>query len=165
MSHSKYKFKSVGNKKTNRKFDNTNVSKRANIGIKTPIRSTGTTEIFDMHTDFREQLKDNLKNLILTNYGERICRTNFGANLKSLVYDYSKDKQYNDTIKKMILKEAEEKMPAIKITDIQSVVLSDLEKNNANLRGLAKLKLRVVFSIPSARVNNQSVEVEMFIGG
>ena len=51
------------------------------------------------------------------------------------------------------------------ITEIQTVVLNDLEKNNANLAGLAKLKLRVIFSVPKIRVENLGVEIEMFIGG
>jgi len=166
MGHSKYKFKSVGNQSTARKFDNTsNTTKVRNIGIKTPVRASGTSEIFDMHTDFRAQLKDNLKNLILTNQGERVCRHNFGANLKSILYDYTKETQYLNIIKNMINRAAELHMPVIQINDISAVVLSDLEKNKANRSGLAKLKLRVVFSIPKVQITNLAIEVEMFIGG
>jgi len=165
MGHSKYKFKSVGNKRTDRKFDNSGITKIQNIGIKTPVSSNTATEIFDMHTDFREQLKDNLKNLILTNQGERLCRFSFGANLKSILYDYTKDKKYNETVKEFIVRAAEKHIPVIKITDIQSVVLTELEELSANNAGLAKLKVRVIFEIPSVRIVNQAIEVEMFIGG
>ena len=165
MGHSKYKFKSVGNKRTDRRFDNSEVTNIQNIGIKTPVSSTGNKEIFDMHTDFRAQLRDNLKNLIMTNQGERLARYDFGANLKSVLYDYTKEKKYNETIKELIVNAAERHIPVIKITQIESVVLTDLEKLNANRAGLAKLRIRVFFEIPSVRVTNQAVEVEMFIGG
>ena len=165
MGHSKFKFKSVGNKRKDRRFDNSNLTKTQNIGIKTPLSSGTSSEIFDMHTDFREQLKDNLKNLILTNQGERLGRYDFGANLKSVLYDFAKDKKYKETINEMIVNSAERHIPAIKITNIESVVLNDIEKLNANKSSLAKLKLRVVFDIPKVRISNQAVEVEMFIGG
>ena len=165
MSHSKFKFKSVGNKFSDRKYDNSNITKIRNIGIKTPLRSSSTTEIFDMHTDIRGQIKDNLRNLILTNQGERLCRHNFGANLKSILYDYSKDEQYKQAISKMITDTVEKHMPVINILDIESVVLTDEEKNRSNKLGLAKLKVRVYFSVPKIRVDNLAIEVEMFIGG
>jgi len=165
MGHSKFKFKSSGKKFNDRKFSNESRSKIQSIGIKTPVSNTGTTEIFDMHTDPRAQIKDNLRNLILTNQGERICRHDFGANLKSILYDYSKDMQYLNTVKKFIVSSVEKNMPMVSITDISAVVLNDLEKYNANILGLAKLKLKIIFAIPKIRAENLALEVEMFIGG
>ncbi|GEM_PF-878463 len=164
---SKFSFKSVGNVVTARKFDNTSTiaSLERSIGIITPIRQSGKGEIFDMHTDVREQLKDNLKNLIMTNQGERLCRHAFGANLKSVLYDYTKEKEYINLVSGLIRQATEQSMPALDITEVEVLVLNNLEKNNANLAGLAKLKLRVIFSVPSIRIENLGVEVEMFIGG
>ena len=56
-------------------------------------------------------------------------------------------------------------MPAIVITSIESVILDELEKNSSNRAGLARLKLRVIFSVPIMRIENLAVEVQMFIGG
>ena len=165
---SKFKFKSVGNVVTDEKFDRTsNKDTIANtkIGIKTPLRSTPSSDIFDMHNDPREQLKDNLKNLILTNQGERLVNTAFGANLKSVLYDYTKDTEYKRTVDDLIRGAVEKFMPVININEIQSVIIDEQEKNSANRAGLAKLKLRVIFSIPVMRVDNLAVEVSMFIGG
>jgi len=164
---SKFKFKSVGKAYTARKFDNTEAigSLERSIGIMTPVRQSGKSEIFDMHTDVREQLKDNLKNLIMTNQGERLCRHNFGANLKSVLYDYTKEQEYINLVGGLIRQAVERAMPVLDITEIEVLVLNNLEKNNANSAGLAKLKLRVIFSVPKLRVKNLGVEVEMFIGG
>jgi phage baseplate assembly protein W len=165
MSFQKFKFKNSGTNFKSRKFVSINKTMVTNVGIKTPLRSSGTTEIFDMHTDPREQLKDNLKNLILTNHGERLVSHNFGANLKSILYDFSKEKEYLEMVSKFIIEAAQKHIPVININDIQSVVLDREEKNNANLNGLAKLKVRVIFGIPNIRIENLSVQVEMFIGG
>ena len=165
---SKFKFKSVVNAVTDEKFDRTtdkDALANVKIGIKTPPRNSAGSEIFDMHNDPREQLKDNLKNLIMTNQGERLVNTSLGANLKSVLYDFSKDREYKQTIDNMIRLAAEKFMPAINITEIQSVVIENQEKNTANKSGLAKLKLRVIFSVPIMRVDGLAVEVSMFIGG
>ena len=165
---SKFKFKSVGNVITDERFDKTAIkdsAKNVKIGIITPPRSSGYDEIFDMHSDPREQLKDNLKNLIMTNQGERLVQHAFGANLKNALYDYTKDRDYKSTIDSQIRGAVEAYMPVINITTIESVIIDDLEKNSANNAGLAKLKLRVIFSVPVMRVENLAVEVQMFIGG
>ena len=76
-------FKNVGSE-----FDR-GTSKRPTtlpIGIKTPIRRGSRFGVFDMHTDAVEQIKDNLKNLILTNHGERVMFTDYGADLRSILF-------------------------------------------------------------------------------
>ena len=165
MGHSKFKFKNVGNKFTDRKFDNSTVTKVVNIGIKTPLRNSGNSEIFDMHTDPRDQVKDNLKNLILTNQGERLGMYAYGANLKNILYDFSNEKKYLELVKQSINNAAQKYMPMVAIQDIQTVVLNRLEKQNANLNGLAKLKIRVIFTIPLLLSEQLGIDVEMYIGG
>ena len=54
------------------------------IGIKTPLRPGGNNGIFDGHFVLKDQVKDNLRNLMLTNWGERLGLYNFGANLRPL---------------------------------------------------------------------------------
>ena len=165
---SKFKFKSVGNVISDEKFDTTtdrDALANTKIGIKTPPVNSPSSDIFEMHNDPREQLKDNLKNLILTNQGERLVNTGFGANLKSVLYDFTKDTEYKKTVDDLIRGAVEKFMPVINITEIQSVIIDEQEKNSANRAGLAKLKLRVIFSVPVMRVDNLAVEVSMFIGG
>ena len=165
---SKFKFKSVGNVVSDKRFDKSesvDALTGVKIGIKTPPSFNGQTEIFDMHNDPREQLKDNLKNLLMTNQGERLINTGFGANLKSVLYDYSKQEEYKTVVEDLIRSSVEKFMPVIVITDIETVVLDPQEKNSANRAGLAKLKLRVVFGVPIMRIENLAVEVSMFIGG
>jgi len=165
---SKFKFKSVGTVVSDDRPGQESIKNamaNAKIGIKTPPSFTGRGDLFDMHNDPREQLKDNLKNLILTNQGERLINTSFGANLKSVLYDFTKEAEYKRIVEDMIRSSAQKFMPVINITEVQTVIIDQQEKNVANRAGLAKLKLRVIFSVPVMRVDNLAVEVSMFIGG
>src|SRR5271157_4230961 len=55
------------------------------IGFVTPLQLGASGEgIFKMHFDLADQVKDNLKNLIFTNWGDRVAQFDFGANLRQL---------------------------------------------------------------------------------
>jgi phage baseplate assembly protein W len=60
------------------------------VGIKTPLQfSDGDgQEIFNMNITLKDQIRDNLRNLILTNHGERVIQYNFGGNLRPLLAEY-----------------------------------------------------------------------------
>ena len=129
---SKFKFKSVGVPVSQESRERTaikNNAASAQIGIKTPVRNTGHTEIFDMHSDPREQLKDNLKNLILTNQGERLVSYQFGANLKDVLYDFSKVQDYQSLVGNQIRAAVEKYIPVINIDELQAIVVDEEEKN------------------------------------
>ena len=60
---SSFKFKSAGtlaSDNVNNRDRNISVSNQT-IGIKTPLTNFKGDQIFDMHTDFVDQIKDNLK--------------------------------------------------------------------------------------------------------
>ena len=51
--------------------------------------------LFEMHFDNRSQVKDNLRNLLQTNWGERIGLYAFGANLNELVGELSSQEDFD----------------------------------------------------------------------
>ena len=57
------------------------------IGIKTPIHRGSRFGLFDMNTDVLEQIKDNFRNLLLTNHNERLINTSIGANIRPLFFE------------------------------------------------------------------------------
>ena len=59
------------------------------IGIKTPMELNGNGNPYKMHTSVSEQINDNLRNLILTNRGERLGKYDYGANLRQILADFS----------------------------------------------------------------------------
>ena len=79
-----YSFKSVGDlsdEAVNQRY----IAEPTPIGIATPMQLGNGTNIYKMHYKLEDQIRDNLRNLVLTNQGERIGRHDFGANLMQLV--------------------------------------------------------------------------------
>jgi hypothetical protein len=139
--------------------------KERDIGFKTPLTNYQRRQIFDMHTDPAAQLKDNLKNLILTNAGERLGLYDFGADLNALLFDLSSDRNVEAEFVDRINIAVQKYMPGIEIDEVTEVELDRNEKEIANRAGMAKIRLRIRFSIPAARIANQAIEVTLQAGG
>jgi len=56
-------------------------------------------------------------------------------------------------------------MPGIEVEEVEEIDLDKAEKNLVNESGMAKIRLRIKFSIPSIRVGNQAIEVTLQSGG
>lgn len=162
MSHSQFNFKSSGTRRDNRKYTKP-VRVLRPVGIKTPMKIGD--DIFEMHDNPISQLSDNLRNLLLTNNGERLGRYNFGANLKALVYEYSNIKDFEFIVEQQIIDAVEKFIPQIKIVNVITQVIETNEKNNLNEIGLAKVTLRVVYNVPALNSKNLALEVDLFVGG
>ena len=94
-----YSFKSVGLTNVETADQKTITGRNPPIGIKTPVQFADSDGLFAMHTDVLKNIKDNFKNLLLTNHGERLGLYDFGANLRPLVFDLGKSdllKQFGD---------------------------------------------------------------------
>lgn len=135
------------------------------FGIRTPVQNFRDGQIFDMHTDVLEQLKDNLRNLILTNRGERLGLFDFGANLTELVFEFGNREDFIQEVTKRIIEAVAKQIPVIEITNIELQDLDRNKKSNLNRQGLAAISVIVEFSIPNARVTNQGIVVELNPGG
>ena len=62
------------------------------IGIKTPVQLDGMTDdFFVMHRDLGKQIRDNFRNLLQTNHGERLLISDFGANLRPLTFELASE--------------------------------------------------------------------------
>jgi len=58
------------------------------IGIKTPLEfGLEKDGLLRMHRNIEDTIADNLRNLLLTNHGERIFLYDFGANLRELAFE------------------------------------------------------------------------------
>jgi phage baseplate assembly protein W len=127
------------------------------IGIKTPLElSHGNDDVFVMHTDIKKQVSDNLKNLLMTNYGERLAQYNYGGNLRPLCSEYT-NKDNFDTEAMLNINTAIKKwMPFITPLEFNSEVIKD----NQNT-GLAKIKISVIYSVPKLRVAKDQIDIYM----
>tara|TARA_B100000963_G_scaffold358702_1_gene383985 strand:- start:4627 stop:5028 length:402 start_codon:yes stop_codon:yes gene_type:complete len=61
------------------------IDQRVAIGFGFPLNGSA---VFNQTFQTRDQIKANLINFILTNQGERVFNPNFGANLRSLLFEF-----------------------------------------------------------------------------
>ena len=139
----KYDFASVG--ETGVEFNNRLVDTESSvpIGIKTPMElGYDNAGPFKMHTQLEAQIKDNFRNMLLTNHGDRLMLDDFGANLEGLAFELlteAGDTQAINRIRRTTLKY----MPFINLMTFEPV-----QKAN-NDSALASVGVRVTYTIPT----------------
>jgi phage baseplate assembly protein W len=152
-----YSFKSVG-----RSIQEAEQSPREEvqpppIGIRTPIQLSDSG-LFHMHTDLASQISDNLRNLILTNKGERLGFFDFGADLMPLVFDLSSE-QADQQAMANISAAVKKYMPFVSLEGMQ--VFVDRFDNEE----VAKVGIRVSYTIPAIDPRLRILEVMLYVAG
>jgi phage baseplate assembly protein W len=153
-----YNFSSVGELDSARREVQSVVSPNP-IGISTPVRF-GTTEkgTFDMHVDLAKQIRDNFRNMIATNHGERLIYRDFGANLQPLAFELGSE-QADSIALRQIANTTNKYMPYILLNTFETISLGADEYGNT------KIKITINYSVPNLFLNNQIVEVVFTHGG
>jgi len=156
-------FKNVGIKKDNILFDQ--ALNPQPIGIKTPLEvNANGFGPFQMIYDPVKQLKDNLRNLISTNSGERLGRYNYGANLRSLSFDLTAKDDFDAEVAFRIKNAVRNYMPMIELDELETTPLKITKIDDAN-KSIAKILIKVKFNVPKARSFDEVVEVIIYAGG
>lgn len=172
MSHARFNFKSSGILVTNRNIAEPTIVKSP-LGIKTPVEfGSNEDSLFKMHFNPGDQIKDNLRNLILTNFGERLGKAQIGANLKDISFDLTAIDQYESEVSQRIRETVNNFMPVVEIRDIstQDVTNTRIGENNFNSAlarssGLALIVIRIKYDISRVKIFNQVLEVLTYVGG
>jgi len=168
-----FSFKSSGTKFNSRKVQNNDLTlKKVPVGIKTPLSfdSKSSTGLFDFNFDSLNQVKDNLKNLVKTNRGERLGRAEFGCNLAALTFDYSRVGDFEQQIGRDINEQVEKFMPyvqinAINFLDYFSKNDYQIQKRSTNSLGLYPVLIGINYDVPRIGAQKQILEVLIFVGG
>ena len=74
----------------NRRINPLDVNKNVTIGVAFPLNEVN---MFKGTPTFKEQVKSNLINLLLTEQGERVNEPNFGVGLKKLLFEQNINKE------------------------------------------------------------------------
>jgi|TARA_R110002074_G_scaffold34737_1_gene95206 phage baseplate assembly protein W len=150
-----YDFKSVGNLKSKIQTMEQDTAVSLPIGILTPISfEQDDASMFKMSKSLSDQVRDNMKNLLSTNHGERLILTDYGANLKELSYDLTSED---------IITEALTRISAAVTKFLPYVALETFEPSTVTDGDVIVNTIRVGYSIPSLSVNNQIVEVSIVV--
>lgn len=110
------------------------------INIKFPLKKS-TKGAFATNNTTLEAIKDNLKILILTNHGERVCLPDFGANLRSILFEQSNG-DLAEQAKQLIIVAIDKWMPFVKVDNL--VALTSVQDRNIVENAL---KIKLYFSV------------------
>lgn len=151
-------FKSVGVRFNEVPEDNSKVD--IPISIKMPMSLGQANDgIFAMTFDLQSTIKQNLKNLLLTNWGERLGRYFFGANIRAMTMEFNKIDTFDSEIAIRIKSAVAKWMPYVELQDMQR----NVEFND--VKGMAKLRINIIYAVPSTNIKQDAVEIILFISG
>jgi phage baseplate assembly protein W len=124
------------------------------IGIMTPMRLGKKGEgIFAMHLGLQDQIKDNLRNLILTNHGERLGIHDFGANLRPLTSELVAAADFEAEATERIRVAVNRFMPFIELATFTSNI------EQFNNQDVGKIIIAITYDIPALGVTNERLDV------
>lgn len=128
------------------------------IGVKTPLElDRSTNSLFKMHTEIRPQIADNLRNLVLTNWGERLCLYDFGANLKPLVAEYTSKTSFDQEAALRINTAVSKWMPFVELLEFES----NPDYENNQFTGI--IRVSITYAIPALAIGNDLLEVVLAV--
>lgn len=157
MAMAAYNFKSVGNNQQAQTTQGGTSVTLIPYGIKTPLQ-LGTSEgIFSMNYSLADQFNDNLRNLLLTNWGERLGLYQFGANLKPLATEFENLDDFDSQAIQRIKNAVEAWMPFVDLEDFVSSVDRIENKNTA------VIKIKITYNIPALQVTKRGLQIVLYV--
>ena len=162
-----YSFKNSGKRASdiniNEKIDSITLPP---LGIKTPMQLSddGQSSLFNMHFEYANLVHDNLKNMLLTNNGERLGRYDYGASLRELTFELINSNNYESLIMNRIKATVEKYMPYVDLESFTSEKI-DVGGELSGSSSLVKVIIRVEYNVPQIRVIKKSLELVLYVGG
>jgi phage baseplate assembly protein W len=155
----KISFKSVGQTQQ-QVVETTPETTQPPIGIKTPLRlGDEKGNLLAMHYDVGDQLADNLRNLLLTNWGERLGLYYFGANLRPLTTEFTNQTNFDNEAIVRIKNAVTTWMPYIELEEFAS----ETDRNNNYNKGMATITLTISYNVPTLQQNNRVIQVVLYV--
>lgn len=150
-----YNFKSSGKSAEQLNIE---IPNRTNlpIGIRTPLR-LDDKNLFAMHYSIVDQVHDNLRNLLLTNWGERVGLYDFGANLQELTTELSNIDAFDEEAINRIRNAVARWMPFVSLNDF----VSEIDNENNNNTGIVKIAL--TYNVPELGVENKALQIKLYV--
>jgi phage baseplate assembly protein W len=128
------------------------------IGFKTPLElDSEHNSIFKMHYNLGDQIADNLRNLILTNKGERLGFYDFGSNIRPLLTEYSNKEGFDQEVMRRIKSNVTIYMPFVELIGYES------KANRTQNIDTGIIKLLIAYRVPTAGIQETLIEVDMYI--
>ena len=157
-----YNFNSVGQTVTEfQQVNRTNELPDSPIGIRTPITLGGINGgLFIMHHNMASQIKDNFRNLLMTNHGERLGLCDFGANLRELTIELGSEAADNEAMSR-ISTAVNKYMPYVSLGNFET-------SDNAveqTIPAMTIKSIKISYSIPLLEIIDQGIEILLYSAG
>ncbi len=154
----KISFKSVGVRYNEKSLDTS--KEDLPVAIKMPMSLGQANDgLFAMTFDMKSTIRQNLRSLLLTNKGERVCKFTYGCDLRSLTMEYSNTSKFDDEAAIRIKSGVAKWMPYVELTDMSRTV------DVIDQQGIAKVKLKIFYNVPNLNINSDCIEVILYISG
>jgi phage baseplate assembly protein W len=153
-----YSFKSVGKTQQQTADEELAVTKIP-YGIKTPLKLGDKDGILAMNYDLADQFADNLRNLLLTNWGERLGLYDFGANLKPLTTEFVSQDDFDNAAIERIRTAVARWMPFIDLEEFSSVV----DRKETRDQWLSAIKVNITYNIPALEVFGRGLQIVLYV--
>lgn len=127
------------------------------IGIKTPLALGGDEGIFAMNMTLPDQINDNLRNLLLTNWGERVGFYDFGANLRPLASEFTTQDDFDAEAVQRIKGAVTRWMPFVSLDDFLSEV-DRIENKNTGV-----IRITVTYTVPALNTPKRALQVTLYV--
>lgn len=127
------------------------------VGIKTPLELGGQDGLLVMNYELSDQLADNLKNLLLTNWGERLGEYFFGANLRPLTTEFVSQDNFDSEAVVRIKGAVTRWMPYVDLVDFLSEV-DRLENTNTGI-----IRVTITYNIPQLNEANRRLQIVLYV--
>ena len=137
-----YDFSSVGKTMPEARTEFNDPNAGIPIGIVTPCQLGRSNDgLLRMSKDLVKQVRNNFRDMLATNWGDRLVLYDFGANLQELAFELTSGVAETEAIRR-IKRCAEKYMPFLVLQTFQVVNLPSMSKDN-----LARIGIRVTYSI------------------
>ena len=148
---STFSFKSVGTTRTDQITNAINKTVTP-FGITTPIQ-IGSSDFFKTNMTLMTQIADNFRNLIITNWGERIMLYDFGANLRQVLSNFNDDEEFDNNAMRLISESVAKWMPYINLDNYASEFYT-VATNKF-------VKIKISYTVPTLSQNEHAIEVTL----
>lgn len=150
-----YSFKSSG-KTQSQKDTEAIIASPIPYGIKTPLELGSTEGIFVMNYSLEDQFADNLRNLLLTNWGERLGLYQYGANLKPITTELVSQDDFDSAAISRIKNAVDRWMPFVDLEDFSSVINREGNVNTSIIN------INITYNIPALNVFRKGLQINLY---
>jgi len=150
-----YNFKSVG-KTTTQQLSEELTQTTLPIGIKTPLR-LGSNDILDMNYSLADQVHDNLRNLLLTNWGERLGFYDFGGNLRPLTTEFTTQEDFDTAAIERIKNAVSRWMSYVDLENF----LSEIDRTENKNTGI--IRITVTYNVPALEIRDKRLQITLYV--